>query len=451
MMNPDPVAGAVPARAPLGLRLLRSLLLIGLCLALTVITALAVIGCLPVVNESFKQLFSWGSNISKAAISLTVLFVILIPLILMVVAERRRWLSWPVLAVSWLVVLPVLGWLAWDEPAIRQPITIEEFSPAFDGAERSYAVLMQYSKQTPSEEAKAFAATKLSSPILANPDNPAKWLESVTKNRAAIEADWATLAPQRRWFGELAAFDRIGDLTPSDYGANIISFLPWRSLSKHTCAVAMLLALDGRGDEAIALLVPQLEVSRKLQLSSRTLVRTMIAEVVERVTLQTAALVLDRTPVSAASRARLAGALADENGPALARQLLLVEYVRFTPFSHRMKLGDHLAATWGNGKTLLRRPLNFLSALFFNPIATTNIYGDHMRKLADLAEARELGKFTVRSQDFGNILLRQSGMKNVGGRLILSAAVPAYAKIIESHWKTADLRVALRTRLATTN
>jgi hypothetical protein len=247
--------------------------------------------------------------------------------------------------------------------------------------------------------------------------------------------------------GELAAFDRIGDLTPADPSANIISFQAWRMLSKHTCAVATLLALDGHGDEAIALLVPQLEVSRKLQLSSRRLTRTMIAEVVERVTLQTAALVLDRTTVSVASRARLAAALAHENGPALARRMILMEYVQFTPFFNRMKLGDQLAATWGNGKTLLRRPLNFLSALLFNPIATTNLNGDHMRELAELAEARELNKLSACGRDFGNLILMKPGIKNVGGRLMLSMAVPAYSKVVESHWKTADLRVALRDRL----
>lgn len=451
-MIPDPALTASPVRAPLWLRLLRSLILIGLGLSLMVITALAVIGYLPAVSESFKQLFSWGSKVPKSAVSLTVLFIILVPLIVLALAERKRWLSWPVLAASWLVVLPVLGWLSWDEPAIRQPLTIEEFSPAFPGAEQSYAVLMRYSKQTPSEEAKTFGAFKPAIQFSgAGPSDPAKWLEFVTKNRAAIEADWATLAPQRRWFGELAAFDRIGDLTPADYSANIMAFQPWRTLSQRACATATLLALDGRGDEAIALLVPQLEVSRKLQLSSRTLVRTMIAEVVERLTLQTAALVLDRTPVSAASHARLTTALANENGPALARRMLLMEYVQFSPSFIRMKLGDHLAATWGNEKTLLRRPLNFLSALFFNPIATTNLHGDHVRELAELAATRDLGKINARSQDFGDILMKEPGMKNVGGRLVLSMAVPAYSKIIEGHWKAADLRVELRARLAASN
>ena len=116
-----------------------------------------------------------------------------------------------------------------------------------------------------------------------------------------------------------------------------------------------------------------------------------------------------------------------------------------------MKLGDQMAVTRGTPNFLLRRPFNFLSALFFNPIATTNLYGDRVRELADLAEAREIGKFTVRSQDFGNLLLRQPGMKNVGGRLMLLMAVPSYNKVLESHWKTADLRVAMRDRLAAAN
>lgn len=444
--TPDPSS---PPRAPLWLRFVRSLVVIGLCLALTVITALAVIGGLPVVHDTFEQLFSSASKVPKIAVGLTLLFVVLLPLIVMAVAQRRRWLTWPVLAAGWLAVLPVLGWLAWDEPAIRQPVTIEEFSPPFPGAEQSYVVLMQYSKQTPSEEAKAFASFKPAVQFSgSSPRDPAKWLEYVAKNRPAFEADWAALAPQRRWFAELAAFDRLGDLTPSDYSANIITFQVWRTLSQRACAFATLQALDGHGDEAIATLLPLIEVSRKLQLSSRTLVRTMIALVVERMSLETAGIVLDQAPVSAGSRARLTAALGGENGPALARRLLLMEYVQFAPLTLRMKLGDHLAAARGVSRFLLRRPLNFLGGLFFNPVATTNIYGDRVRELADLAEAREIGKFAVRSQDFGNILLKHPGMKNVGGRLMLSMAVPAYTKIIENHWKTADLRTALHARLA---
>ena len=65
--------------------------------------------------------------------------MIFLPLIVLAVAERRCWLSWMVLSVGWFTVLPVLGWLAWDESAIRQPITIEEFSPAFRLEYRLYS------------------------------------------------------------------------------------------------------------------------------------------------------------------------------------------------------------------------------------------------------------------------------------------------------------------------
>jgi hypothetical protein len=431
--------------------LLRSLVIIGLALALTVIAILAVVGYLPQVWGSFEPLSSTSSKVVRTIGALIAFFVVFLPLGSIVVLVRKRWLTWKVLAAGWVVVLPVLGWLAWDEPAIRQPLTIEEFSPAFPGAEQSYAVLMQYSKLTPSVEAKAFAAFKPAVQFSgASPDKPAKWLEWVAQNRPALGTDWTALAPQRRWLAEVAAFDRLGDVTPSDYNANIVTFQVWRTLSQRTCAQATLQALDGQGDEAIATLVPLLEVSRKLQLSSRSLVRTMVAVFVERLTLETAGIVLDHTPVSAASRARLAAALANENAPALARRLLLVEYVVFAPNTMRVKLGDNLAATRGSN-FILRRPLNFLSALFFNPVATTNVYGDRIRELADLAETRELGKFSVRCQDFGNIAWRQAGMKNVGGRLMLSMAVPSFDKVLASHWKTADLRAALRQRVAGAN
>lgn len=440
---------SLPLNAPLGQRLLRSVAIQGLAIALTVILIIAFLGYLPQLFESFKPQAPTANKVARTIFILLAFVVAFQPLCLIVPAMRSRWFNWKVIAAGWLVVLPVLGWLAWDEPAVRQPLPVEEFSPAFPGAEQSYAVLMQYSKQTPSDEAKAFAAFKPAFQFSgSDPSNPTQWLEFVTANRVGFEKDWAALAPQRRWLGELATFDRIGDLTPSDYSANLPTFNVWRTLSQRTCGLATLQALDGHGDEAFATLLPMLDVSRKLQLSSRTLVRTMIAIVSERMCLETAALVLDQTPVSAGSRTRLAAALAPEIAPALARRLLLMEYVQFAPLTMKMKLGDQIAPKESrHNQYNLRRALNLVSVLFYNPIATTNMYGDRIRELANLAEARELGPFNVRYQDFGSIVWRQTGMKNIGGRFMLSMGVPAYNKILESHWKTADLRVALRARL----
>ena len=444
----DPSAAATPAPEPLWLRLLRSAVVIGLTLSLTVITALLVIGLLPAVRAAFEPVFSFESKIPKIAIGLTLLFVVFLPLALLAVAARKRWLTWPVLGLGCALVLPVLTWLAWDEPGVRHLLPIEEFSPAFPGAGQSYAVLMQYSKQAPSQEARDFGTVKMAVQWTgASTREPARWREFVTKNRAGLEADWATLAPQRRWLDQLNAFERFGDLTPTSPSANIISFQVWRTLSQRACGFATLQALDGRGDDAIATLLPMLEAGIKLQPSSRTLVRSMVGVVVERMCLETCGIVLDLAPVSAATSARLRAALGPDNAAALARRLILIEYAQFAPVLSTMKLGDQ-ATYQGERLPFLRRPLNLLSGLLLNPNATTNRYGQHIFELAALAEARELGRFTVQSQGFENALWHKSGPKNLGGRLMLNLAVPAYQKVVESHWATADLRTGLRQRLA---
>ena len=161
---------------------------------------------------------------------------------------------------------------------------------------------------------------------------------------------------------------------------------------------------------------------------------------------ETAGIVLDQGPVAAAARARLAAALGAENSAALARRMILVEYLHFVPMFFRTKLGDHFASGRSIGP-VVRAPLNLLGGLFFNPNATINLYGQHVFELAALAEARELGKFSVRQQGFDDTELRRPGMKNLFGRLMINMATPAYGKVLDSHWKTADLREALRQRL----
>ncbi len=439
---------AIPALEPLWLRVPRLAVAILLALALTVIVTVVVLGFLPAVRAAFVTLIIGGSELPNVTISLTILFVVFLPLSLLVAAARKRVLTWTALATGWVVVLPVLFWLAWDEPAIRQSVSIEEFSPVFPGAEQSNAVLMQYSTKTPSEAAKAFAAMKLVIPSFGTgPQDAAKWVGFVTKNRVGLETDWGNLAPQRRWLDQLAAFDRIGDLTPADLGANIINFQVWRTLGLHACGIATLQALDGHGDDAMATLVPLLEVSRKLQLSSRTLRRSQIAEVVEHMALQTAGIVLDHAAISWTTRNRLSATLANENVPVLACHMIMVDFVQFAPAYSSMKLGDFLVLN-KSSLSILRTPLNFISGLFINPNATMNLYGDHVRELAVLAETREFGKIAARDRGFLENLLNKPGMKNLGGRLMLTTWVPVYKWVIELHWKIADLRDRLRSRLS---
>jgi hypothetical protein len=434
-----------PSPAPLPLRLFRSLVILTLTVAWMLIAALGYAGAVfSVVETYFKDA---GKPPGGVLLTLEIM-ALLTPLALAVWAGRRQWLRWPVLAFGWLAAGTILVWLAWDDPVVRRPLTIEEVAPVFDGAERSYGVIMEYGKQHPTEESKAFSSYKPKVQFSgARPDEPEKWVEYITKNRAALEADWAAIAPQRAWLDRLNAFDRLGDLTPPDIAADIPKFDVWRFLSQRTCAIASLQALDGRGDEAVATLLPMLEVGRKFETSSRTLVRLMIARVVQKLCYQTAGFILERGNPGAAARARLRAALDGGNGPAGARRIVLIEYAHFMPTLAKLSLTDAATAVDVGGASRLPRAFNLLTRLVFNPRATTNLYGDHAYELAALAETRDYGGFAVRQQAFTQASFQQGGMKNLGGRLMLNMAIPGYQKIIKTYWDIEDLRLALLGRL----
>ena len=440
-MNPP----TPPSPAPLSLRLFRSLVILTLTLAWMLIAALAYAGAVFSVVENY---FMDANKPPGAVLLILGVVVLLSPLAVAVWAGRRQWLKWPVLAFGWLAAGTILVWLAWDDPVVRRPLTIDEVAPVFDGAERSYAVIMEYGKQHPTEESKVFSSYKPQVQFSgANIAEPEKWIEFITKNRAALEADWAALVPQRAWLDRLNTFDRLGDLTPADFAADIPRFDVWRILSQRTCAIASLQALDGRGDEAVATLLPMLEVGRKFETSSRTLVRLMIARVVQKLCYQTAGFILDRSNPGAAMRAKLLAAVADGNGPAGARRIVLIEYALFMPALAKLSLTEAAAGMdWGSSRRL-PGILNVFTRIVFNPRATTNLYGDHAHELAGLAEARDFGGFAVHQEAFVHASFQEGGMKNLAGRLILNMAIPGYQKILKSYWEIEDLRLALVARL----
>lgn len=440
-MNPP----TPPSPAPLPLRLFRSLVILTLTLAWMLIAVLGYAGAVFSVVETY---FKDAGKPPGAVLFILGAVILLTPLALVFWAGRRQWLQWSVLALGWLAAGSILVWLAWDDPAVRRPLTIDEVAPVFDGAERSYAVIMEYGKQHPTEESKAFTSYRSKVQFTATSiAETEKWIEFLTKNRAALEADWAVVAPQRAWLDRLNTFDRLGDLTPPDFAADIPKFDVWRFLAQRTCAIASLQALDGRGDEAVAALLPMLEVGRKFETSSRTLVRLMIARVAQKMCYQTAGFILDRGNPGAAARARLLAALDGGNGPAGARRIVLIEYAHFMPTLAKLSLADAATAVdWGSPGRL-PRAFNLLTRLVFNPRATANLYGDHAYELAALAEARDFGGFAVRQEAFMQASFQKGGMKNLGGRLILNMAIPAYQKIVKTYWDIEDLRLALQVRL----
>lgn len=437
---PMPSAGPAPQEL-LALRLLRGIVHVALAVIVVFLVSLVVLALVPALREAFTHTLL-QNEVEKASPVIVGAFVLgAISLAGALVWYGRR-LSWRMLALGGVAVAPVLAYLAMDSPQLSRPIKLEEFSPAFPGAEVSYQVLMRYGKQHPG--GRDFVGSKLTW-VAYEAEKPDAWIQFVTANRSVIEAEWQKLGPVREWWTELNAFDRLGDLTPAHPNGEIIAFAPVRMLSQRACAIATLQMLDGRGDEALATLLPLIEVARKLQPSARTLIHYMMAIAIERMTLQTVGFVLDRATVSPSARARLAAVLARPGGgEAGARRLMLVEYVFSSNFYLARSLGDCLATmvdlSW------LRHPLNYLSPFVYNPRATFNLYAQVATDEEEIVARRELEKLGPRLQRFVEVDARP-GFKNLAGAILLWQVIPMHQKVATAYWKAQDDRAALLARV----
>ena len=442
MNDPVPTPLAAAPKSRLG----RAVLVAALALSLSFLGLLNTVASVPLIRDSLGPLV-WQHKVDSAiAIIVTLGVALLVPIVALIFCVRRGWLRGPQLAALSAIVLVTFVYLMWDEPTVRRPLSMEELSPSLPGDEASFQVFLRYAKNAP-------AANAVKSPrqiiISAESDfatKPEKWAQFLREHRADVEAEWAAFAPVRAWWDELAAQPRIGDLTPPRPDAPIIAFQPVRAYTQIAVAVACLQALDGHGDEALATVTRLYDVARKFEPNSRTLVRTMVGKVMQRMALQAGGFVLDHAAVSPASRAAFATEIAaGALGAAGARRLILIEYAYFGPTLSLFVGGKPIVGE--EDQRIFQHVVHFLGRLVVNPIATQNFVGDRYYQLAALAEERRLGELEANKGPINRDFFGGYHVKNIGGRLFADAAMPALSKVTKSYWDIEDQRVALLARL----
>ena len=421
----------------------RGLVTAGLVVAAVLVADLLVLaGVAPGIMEPLTALMS-SSNFSD--FGFVAALVGLIPLVVFAAVCRVR--SWRWLAAGYAVLGVILGYLATDDTVIRPPATFAQISPPFPGAEDSFNVLMRYGRNHPLGKKFRQPQRIFKDGPFCDATKPAEWPAWLARHRAAIEADRVELAPVRAWIDELNHFDRIGDLMPAQVQAEVISFQAFRAYTHNITEVAGLQAIAGHGDEAVATLLPLLEVSRKLEPSSRSLVRAMISRVMQNIGLSTARFVLDTAPVSPAKRARLAATLTiGIGGEAGVRRLLAIEDSFMVEATAGEPLGNFLPMERERG-ALLRRSMNLASPFLYNRCRTVNAHGAVTAELQEFAVRRDLAGLKRAQISFAGDKSRPK-FKNFMGNYLVGAMVPAYGKVVEAYWKIEDSRTALLARLA---
>lgn len=426
-MNPPSATLPVSPDSRWG-KFLRQLFRLVLVLLITALLALA-------LTAHLLPRFAAGGDQPRGLLVAAGGLLLAVPAALMYFTRRVR--SWWWIVAGYLAVAPVLVYLAADDPVVRRPMTVEEIAPAFPGAELSYARLMHYAKGRP-------AAVDFQEPGLEKewPGAGADYLAFVREHRTRLEADWEGLAPIRAWYDELNAFERIGDLGEARAWTEIPVYHVHRAMFRHGRAQATLLALDGRGDDAIETLLPLLGVGRKMQVHARTLVRAMIGQVVRQQALHAVEFTLDHAEVSPDVRRRLAAELAaGGGGEAGIRRMIAIEYAFLAAHIPDPAWGGYFTRdTWWGWV------VNPFAHFLLNQRRTINLLGELAVEVEELAASRQTGRIDgVVGRFFAE--RGRPAFKNIFGAILIANGYPSYERVAETYWKMEDHRAALLARL----
>jgi hypothetical protein len=360
----------------------------------------------------------------------------------------RLFQTWRSVAVCAALFAPVLVWLAWDDAKIVTPLSIDQLSPApASQVDESHQATLAYSAVAGRAAPRTLPSGGLN--LTASPvEKPAAWRDEVTKQRAKIEAEWVALAPVREWQAELDRFPAIADGRSAGFDAPIMSLAALRRLGDATCAKAMLLALDGKGDEAFALLRPFFNLQCKLQRHARSESRLLGAQRGISRALATAQLVLSAGPVSTAERAAFAAAAAGYDPAFFAHQLAWLPYVNMADFliTQPRAAFATIANEAGMRNGILVSIVSWLQPFAVLPTNTVNLYA----RFAAMAEKELLSPAAGTTVDSATVLreLSSASPRNFGGRALLLIAIPNYTRLGESLAKTEAIRRDLLAALA---
>jgi hypothetical protein len=327
------------------------------------------------------------------------------------------------------LVVAFLGWLAWDDAVLLQPLSVEQVAPLPPRGMESAAVALRFSEQ----EGRPPPAYPEMKTLLTGQEfaDLTSLQEFLAANGDSIRADWEAGTALRDWIAALNACGTIGDIA-NDIDSPLLPFHTLRQAGWLHCAYAGVLAREGQGDAALAVLVPMLAVSRQLRPASRTFARTMSANVVQGYCQRTAELILASSTASPSLLRQLAAAL--EEGGSLPATL------------HQTFGGESAIASKAitdRYKELSRGWLSDLVCrLVFNPRATANLEAQSYEQIEKLTAERRFGELHDFTQAWFATFSRPA-LKNAIGRQLLALRVQAYNKMAAALWKKDDERIAL--------
>jgi hypothetical protein len=377
-------------------------------------------------------------------------------LVVMAITFFKKWLqNSRNLGIGYACLLLVYVWMGWDDLKVNRPLTLADLGPAAVAhAEESYQITLWYSEIHGQKPLHQFDESKYYFNFaLINSKEWGATSKDFTKDCDRVRAAWDETESESDWISAMDKFEVIGDLSEGHIDDPLLNFRPFRAVMQVGAAHARLLALEGKGDEAIDELLPLVRVSNKLLPASRTITRWMIAHVGLHTAVEAGRYVLSHSKVSPERRAQLAAAIGGYDPAALLDRFFLIEYARFNEalVSEKRKVGtvvfDYQIGALGRRPDTYIRVLNQLDSLLLLHRATVNEYGVVTEEIAKLARRRDLSGLDKYCETLSPPRLRIARLKNVGGGWLLDVTFLPYQRLVRSCWNDDDERLELLAEL----
>ncbi|MCF7759351.1 MAG: hypothetical protein K9M98_02500 [Cephaloticoccus sp.] len=368
-----------------------------------------------------------------------------------IIARRHSLRSWCRVLVAAALVAPAWIYLSMDEAELLPIPGQSQPTQPTDTQRASFETTLRFAVQNGRPIGAEFVSPTLDEPLPFN--HPAKWADYLAKHGEQVRAARESNGAGRDWLRDMDAFDEIADLTPLRFDAVILPFRPWRESVSLEVMEAMRLAAEGRGNEAVDVIVPVIRVCRKLQANARTLVRFMGARVALARAMDGLGFILEQSPPDAAHRRALMDELAGgERGAAGIERAMWIEpsyfpvilelspgpgWARFVPtLLHRRRTCNAMTRFTAQVAALaVRRDVDGIDALLQRQATARSILARFftpgwLNQLAGLEEKSPPIAF-----------------RNPLGEILLPLAIPAYGGIVKNYWKVEDQRTDLLVRL----
>ena len=313
-----------------------------------------------------------------------------------------------------------------------------------DSAE--FLTYMQMAEGTPDNLTQQVAIPAKSSDQLIATD-PQTWQKFIEANYDQILREWEEDEVGQSWLIDMADLpDDAGAIVHTTPAGPIIAFRPVRAAASHRLAYALLLADEGKADEAASHLIILLRAGHTLQRIGVGPLDEMVALAILKKVYAGIDRLLDGNSLSVSARAELTESVAYAPSITLViSRSIIGEAQALRSMTDQLKRGE-IPGAYVSKSAVARAFQRFLWRFAYHPYRTERAFLELYQTTNALAATRELEQVQIQTTAFEQRGRSPFALRNPVGHKMSAISAPSF-EYLTKLWACEDTRRALLERL----